>query len=102
MVESQSHKRAKRKAAGSKGRTEIPISRGRRLDAKNGNKATEVERSGSSKGISKAISRLKTQKNAKKELLVPNKDLDKAKEIAKKSGTKILIQNLSKTRRRFV
>ena len=102
MVESQSHKRAKRKAAGRNGRTEIPISGGRRLDAKNVRKATEIERSGSSKGISKAISRLKTQKNSKKELLVPNKDLDKAKEIAKKSGAKILIQNLSKSRRRFV
>ena len=102
MTESQSHKRAKRKAAGRNGRIEIPISRGRRLDAKNGHKATEIERSGSSEGISKAINRLKTQKNAKKELLVPNKDLDKAKAIAKKSGVKILIQNLSKSKRRFV
>jgi len=102
MTESQSHKRLKRESAGKKGRTEIPISKGRRLDAKNGHKAIEIERSGSSEGISKAISRLKTQKNAKKELLVPNKDLDKAKDIAKKSDVNLTIQNLSKSKRRFV
>jgi len=45
---------------------------------------------------------LKTQKNAKKELLVPNKDLDKAKDIAKKSDVNLTIQNLSKSKRRFV
>ncbi len=102
MTESQSHKRIKNKAAGKNGRTEIPISRGRRLDAKNGHKATEIERSGSSKGISTAISRLKTQKNAKKELLVPSRDLDKAKKIVKRSGVNVLIQNLSRSKRRFV
>lgn len=102
MSESQSHKNAKNKAAGSNGRTEIPISRGRRLDAKNGNKATEIERSGSTKGISMALGRLKTQTNAKKQLLVPNKDLDKAKNIAQKKGVNVLIQNLSRSKRRFV
>ncbi len=102
MTESQSHKRAKNKAAGRNGRTEVPISKGRRLDAKNGSRATEIERSGTSKGLSKAISRLKTQQNAKKELLVPNKDLDKAKKIAMKRGVNVLIQNLSKSKRRFV
>lgn len=102
MTESQSHKRIKNKAAGRNGRTEVPISRGRRLDAKNGHRATEIERSGNPQGISKAISRLKTQKNAKKELLVPSKDLDKAKKIAKRSGVNVLIQNLSRSRRRFV
>jgi hypothetical protein len=102
MAESQSHKRAKNKAAGRNGRTEVPISGGRRLDAKKGHRATEVERSGNPKGISKAISRLKTQKNAKKELLVPNKDLDKAKKIAKRRAVNVLIQNLSRSKRRFV
>jgi len=102
MTESQSHKRAKNKAAGINGRTEIPISRGGRLDAKNGNKATEIERSGSTNGISMALGRLKTQTNAKKQLLVPNKDLDKAKNIAQKKGINVLIQNLSRSKRRFV
>lgn len=102
MTESQSHKRAKNKAAGRNGRTEIPISRGRRLDAKNGHKAIEIERSGTKKGISKALSRLKTQTNSKKELLVPNRDLDKAKNVAKKRGDNVLIQNLSRSKRRFV
>ena len=72
------------------------------MDAKNGHRATEVERSGNPKGISKAISRLKTQKNSKKELRVPNKYLDKAKKIAQRSGFKGLIQNLSGSKRRFV
>ncbi len=99
---SVSHKRIKNESAGKNGRTEIPISRGRRFDAKNGHRATEIERSGSSKGISSAISRLKTQKNAKKELLVPNRDLDKAKNIAEKKGVNVLIQNLSRSKRRFV
>lgn len=102
MSESQSHKRIKNNTAGRNGRTEVPISRGRRLDAKNGHRATEIERSGNTKGISKAISRLKTQKNAKKELLVPNKDLNKAKKIVKRSGVNVLIQNLSRSKRRFV
>lgn len=102
MAESQSHKRAKNKVAGKNGRTEISISRGRRLDAKNGHKATEIERSGTLKGISNAINRLKTQQNSKKELLVPHKDLDKAKKIVQKKGVNVLIQNLSKTKRRFV
>ena len=102
MGESQAHKRLKNKVAGKNGRTEIPISRGRRLDAKNGHRAIEIERSGTTAGISKAISRLKTQKNSKKELLVPNKDLDKAKTVAKKSGVNVLIQNLSRSKRRFI
>jgi len=40
MAESSSHKKAKNKAAGKSGKTEVPISKGRRLDVKykvNGN-----------------------------------------------------------------
>ncbi len=46
MAESQSHKRAKAKAAGKSGTTEKPLSGNRRLDAATAKKATEVERSG--------------------------------------------------------
>ena len=59
MPESKSHKRAKSKAAGKSGQTEKPISRNRRLDAATSNKAIEVERSGSLKGLEKAGTQVK-------------------------------------------
>jgi len=43
MSESVSHKRAKQKAAGKSGKTEVPISKNRKLDATTKVKATEVE-----------------------------------------------------------
>lgn len=98
MPESRSHKRAK----GASGRTEIPISRGRRLDARRGRYAIEVERSGSPQRIGKAISRLKTQSGSKKIIRVPQSDIKKAVGIAKKSGVKLSVTNLSKTKRRTV
>lgn len=102
MAETPSHKRAKTKGL-KKPKTEVPISQGRRLDAKDNERAREVERSGDPKKIKKAIQRLNTQKNKKKELIVPNTDLDKAKEIAKEeSKGSLTIQNLSKTKRRYV
>jgi len=101
MSTSQSHKKLQRKVAGPKGQTEKKIYGGKRLDAKNPttNIATEVERSGN---IKQALQRLKTQKNAKKQLLVPNNQLDKAKKIAEKMKMNAIIQNLSRTKRRFV
>ena len=101
MSESQSHKRAK--TAGLKNaKTEVKLGSKKRLDAINSVKAREVERSGNPKQIKKAINRLTAVKNKKKELLVPNKDLDKAKEIAEKTTkSRITIQNLSRTKRRF-
>lgn len=101
MSESKSHKRAK--TSGLKNaRTEVKINQRRRVDAVNSKKVREVERSGNPKMIDKAIRRLDTFKNKRKELLVPNKDLDKAKEIAEKTtNSKITIQNLSRTKRRF-
>jgi len=64
--------------------------------------AGEVERSGNPQRIAQALSRLKTQRNVRKVLLVPQRDLDKAKDIAEKMKMNVLIQNLSKTRRRIV
>lgn len=101
MSESQSHKRAKTVGL-KKVKTEVKIKSKRRVDAVSPLKVREVERSGNPKQIKKAISRLETFKNKKKELLVPDKDLDKAKEIAEKTTkSKITIQNLSRTKRRF-
>lgn len=102
MPESKAHKEAK--TAGSKGeaKTEVKISGGR-LDAKIGGTAREVERSGNPQKIAKAIKRLNTQQTLKKELLVPNQDLDKAKEVAEETARgKLTIQNLSRTKRRFI
>ena len=96
MPESQSHKRAKGKAA----RKEVPIKGGRRLDALRGNSAIEVERGGTSTSINKALSRLATQKNKGKILRVPQKDMDTAVELAKKKGVRVTVTNLSKTKRK--
>lgn len=102
IPESDSHKKAK--TSGLKGaKTKVPISRQRRLDAVAPDKAREVERSGDPQKIAQAIQRLNTQKNKAKELLVPTKDLDKAKLVAEKHAKgKLTIQNLPRSKRRFV
>jgi uncharacterized membrane protein YkoI len=102
VPESDSHKKAK--TSGPKGaKTEFPISRNRRLNASTSKKAVEVERSGDPQKITQAIQRLNTQKTKLKELIVPTEDLDKAKAIAEKEvKVKLTIQNLSRTKRRFV
>lgn len=102
MSETSSHKNAKtRGLRGSK--TEVPIRGKRRLDANSSKVAREVERSSGKKSLMKAVRRLNTQTNKKKELLVPTPNLDKAKAVAEKVAKgKILIQNLSRTQRRFV
>ena len=97
---SSAHQRTQRKLAGTKGKTEVPISRGRRLDVKKGNRATEIERSGQPARIKAAISRLRTQRNALKELRVPQHDLDKATGLAKDSGLKMKVKNITGTRSR--
>ena len=86
MAESSSHKKTKAKAAGRRGQTEKKLPGGRRLDAKNPdtNTATEVERS---QNYDAALKRLKTQRTAKKKLMVPQKDLEGAAEAARRSGS---------------
>jgi hypothetical protein len=102
MSESQSHKKAKT-AGLNNPKTEVSIKGNRRLDAKDDSKAREVERSGNPEMIKKAIKRLNSQSNLHKELLVPNKDLDMAKEVAENTiEGKLTIQNLGRTKRRFV
>ena len=102
MAETLSHKNTKTGGLhGSK--TEVPISGKRRLDASSPKIAREVERSSGEKSLAKAIRRLNTQTNKKKELLVPTPNLDKAKKVAEKVVKgKLLIQNLSRHQRRFV
>jgi len=102
MVRRQRHRTIAGHIAGRTGKREIPISGRRRLDVRRKLKVTEIERSGSSQRIKKALDRLKAKSTLKKELLVPQKDLDKAKKIAEKKKLPVLIQNLSKTQRRFI
>ena len=102
MSETPSHRRAKNKAAGKAGRTEVPLRSGKRLDARTPSRATEVERSGTSSGLAKAAQRLKESGAPQKVLQVPQKDIAKAAEAmrtAKVSGT---VKNMSGTRRRSV
>lgn len=96
MPESRSHKRAKGNAA----RKEVPISGGRRLDAIRGKTAIEVERSGSKAGLGKALSRLSTQTNKNKVLRVPQKDMNKAVDLARSKKMNVVVTNLSKTKRK--
>ena len=102
MAKSQSHKRAQAKAAGKAGKTEVPISRGRRLDAKTKVKATEVERSGDPKTLRKAARRLKDAGTPQKVLQVPQGDMDKAAEAMKACKVRGSVRNMSGTKRRSV
>ena len=80
MSETRAHRRAKIRAAGSGGRTEVPLPRGQRLDAltKGKGRATEVERSGSATGLQAAAKRLKLSGAPQKVLRVPQKDMSAA------------------------
>ena len=96
MTESRGHKRGK----GSASRKEVPISRGRRLDAIRGKYAIEVERSGSSKKIDQALSRLRTQRNKSKILRVPQQDMNTAAEQVRKKDMNVTVTNIAKTKRK--
>ena len=99
---SGAHRRAQARVARPGGRTEVPISGRRRLDVKKGNRAVEIERSGQPSRINAALSRLRTQRNALRELRVPQRDLDKATGLARETGLKMQVKNLAGTRRRIV
>jgi hypothetical protein len=104
MSETQSHKNIKRKAAGNRGQTEVPLSHGKRLDALSagGKTATEVERSGSSVGLKKASVRLKASGTRKKVLKVPNRDMSKAVRTMKGTRMAGIVSNLGGTRKKQV
>lgn len=104
MAETPSHKRAKSKAAGPGGKTEVPLSKGRRLDALSagGGRATEVERSGTTTGLQKAAKRLQESKAKQKVLQVPQKDMDAAAKAMKKVGISGTVKNMGGTKRKQV
>ncbi|MBC8458923.1 MAG: hypothetical protein H8D67_13090 [Deltaproteobacteria bacterium] len=97
MSESQSHKKAKAKAPG---KTEVPISKNRRLDSATKTTATEIERN--SENISKAVDRLKDSSRPRKVLQVPQKDMPKAVSTMRQKGVGGTVKNLSGTQRRSV
>jgi len=104
MAESDSHKRAKSKAAGKTGQTEVQLPRNRKLDAltAGGRHATEVERSGAPSLLEKAARRLKASEAPKKTLKVPHGDMDAAAEAMRAAGVSGKVENLSGTKSRNV
>ena len=102
MAESQSHKRAKAKAAGKSGTTEKPLPGNRRLDAATKIRATEIERSGTTEGLKKAAQRLKSSRKPQKVLQVPQKDMDAAAQAMKKVGIGGTVKNMAGTKSRSV
>lgn len=104
MAESESHKRAKDKAAGKKGQTEAPLPGNRRLDAltAGGGHATEVEKSGDSALLAKAARRLKASEAPRKTLKVPHADIDAAAAAMHAAGVSGTVENLSGTKSRKV
>ncbi len=64
--------------------------------------ASEIERSSSETSLKKAISRLNDSGKRKKELIVPQKNMDKAKATMKKANVSGTIRNLSKTKQKRV
>ena len=102
MAESQSHKRAKSKAAGKSGKMETLLKGNRRLDARTKIKATEIERSGSKVRLEKAAQRLRDSGKRQKVLQVPQKDMPKAVEAMKAKGVKGTVKNMVGTKRKSV
>lgn len=98
MSESYSHKRAKQAAAGKNGNTEVKLSRNRRLDAATKQRATEVERSGSSVGLQKAARRLRDSGKSQKVLQVPQHHMPQAREAMRTVGIRGTVKNMSGTK----
>jgi hypothetical protein len=99
MAEKQTHKEVKAKAAGPSGKTEVPIKGGRRLDAATGGRAVEVETSGSVVRLCQAAQRLKASDRKQHVLVVPQRDMPKAREAMTKVGVRGTVSNLSGTKR---
>ena len=95
MKRSKQHEILKSRERGNK---EKPT-RGGRFDASTIIKVVEIERTGSSQRLEHAILKLKKSTKPQKILRVPNHNMKKAKEIAKKLGANLTITNLGKTKR---
>jgi len=93
MTESNSHKKAKRKAAG---KEEIKISKNRRLDSASEKRATEVELGGN---FEAAVKRLKDSGRPQKVLQTKQNLISKAAAEMRKQGVGGTVKNLSNTKR---
>lgn len=102
MAESESHKRAKAKTAGSSGQTEKPLRGNRRLDAATPGRATEVERSGAPDKLRDAARRLRDSGKAQRVLQVPQQDMGAAAEAMRRVGVRGTVKNMSGSKRRSV
>lgn len=104
MAEKDAHRRAKNRAAGPHGQTEVKLRGNQRLDAlsSGGKRATEVERSGSPGGLKKAAQRLKKSGAPQKVLQVPQKDMKAAAKALADVGVGGTVKNMGGTKRRSV
>lgn len=102
MAESDSHQRAKSKAAGRVGKTEVSLRGNRRLDAVTPRKAIEIERSGTMAGLERAAKRLKDSGRPQKVLQVPQKEMAKAVKAMQNVGVGGTVKNIGGTKRRSV
>ena len=100
MPEKSTHYRAKKKAAGIGGRTEVRLRGNKRLDAitKNGKRATEVERSSSPSRLDAAAQRLKKSRASQRVLQVPQNNMQKAVKSMYKAGIGGTVKNMSGTK----
>jgi len=103
MAETTSHERAKNSAAGANGKTKVPLSGNRRLDAlSTSGRATEVERSGSTSGLEAAAKRLRDAPAKQRVLQVPQQDMTAATEAMRRIGVHRTVKNMSGTKRRSI
>ena len=93
------HRRLQRKAAGRQGQVEVPVDG--ILDVRTPSKAMEIERTGSTERIEKALERLAKSRRPHKILRVPNGDLAKACRIVRKRKVKVTVSNLGGTTHRY-
>ncbi len=103
MTETPSHRRAKARAAGNGGQTEVPLPGGRRLDALSAHgRATEVERSGDPAALRGAARRLRDARAGQRVLVVPQFDMPAAADAMRDVGVHGTVKNIKGNRRKPV
>lgn len=98
MKRSKQHEILKQKE---RGRKERQVKRGR-LDVSTKIKDVEIQRDASPQKLGHAIRKLKDSTKPQRVLRVPQKDMNKAADIAKKLKANITITNIGKTKRRKI
>lgn len=98
MAEKPTHKRVKTREAGKTGRTEVTVRGGGRLDAATQRRAIEVETSGSPARLRHATQKLKASGRPQHVLVVPERDMPKAREAMRRARVSGTVRNLSGTK----